>query len=220
MIALTILIQWLMARGKFMFLDNVVRNRAEVKELWRKFKSLANSFFKCQLVLMIVSLAISLVIILVCLIIAWPDITGKVFGTNAIIAIITFVILIIVMAVSFGIINALLKNFCVPIMYRKNIKILEAIEIFKSEFAPGHIFDIIRFFLMKLLIGLAIGIIIILCCCLTCCIAGCLFAIPYIGSVLLLPFIMFSRCYSLFFLEQFGDEWLFFEYQKEITEEN
>jgi hypothetical protein len=42
--------------------------------------------------------------------------------------------------------------------------------------------------------------------CLTCCLA----AIPYLGSVILLPLLVFDRAYPLYFLEQFGPEWRFF----------
>jgi len=210
-IAVGLLIQWLSSRGKFMFLDNVVRNRAEIKEVWRKFKPLANSFFKLQICLILISFAVFLLIVLISLLVAWSAITNKVFDTNAIISIILFVVLVLIMVISFTTINAVLKNFCLPIMYLRNVKILEAIKIFKLEIAPNHIWDIIRFFLMKFVLGLAIAAIAVLCCCITCCIV----AIPYIGSVILLPLTMFMRCYSLFFLEQFGTEWTFFEKQQQ-----
>ena len=41
----------------------------------------------------------------------------------------------------------------------------------------------------------------------TCCCAGCLMALPYLGTVLLLPVLVFKRSYSLYFLAQFGPEY-------------
>ena len=41
----------------------------------------------------------------------------------------------------------------------------------------------------------------------TCCTAGCLMAIPFIGTVLLLPILIFKRSYSLFYLAQYGPEY-------------
>jgi hypothetical protein len=38
----------------------------------------------------------------------------------------------------------------------------------------------------------------------TCCIACCLVIIPYIGTVLLLPLLAFTRSYSLYYLAQYG----------------
>ena len=213
-IAVSILIKWLSCRGKFMFLDNVVRNRAEVKELWRKFKNLANSLLVFEIVLMLASFAAFLLIILAGLLIAWSDIMAKNFGQNAVIAIAVVVVLFICLIIFFSVIKVLIKDFWVPIMYLRNVKILNAIEIFKTEFAAGHFFDIFKFFMMKILLGFGIIIISLICCCLTCCII----AIPYIGVVILLPLIMFSRCYSLYFMEQFGEDWQFFPQNQEIIE--
>ena len=41
----------------------------------------------------------------------------------------------------------------------------------------------------------------------TCCLAGCLMLLPYLGTVVLLPVLMFKRCYSLYFLAQFGRDY-------------
>jgi hypothetical protein len=38
----------------------------------------------------------------------------------------------------------------------------------------------------------------------TCCIAGCLMALPYVGTVALLPVLVFKRSYSIYYLAQFG----------------
>ena len=95
-------------------------------------------------------------------------------------------------------------------MYKKNVAILKAIHIFKNDLLAENVKYFILFYLMKIVISIAIGILVFTAFCLTCCIACCLFAIPYIGTVILLPVIMFKRCYSVFFLEQFGDEWKFF----------
>jgi hypothetical protein len=61
----------------------------------------------------------------------------------------------------------------------------------------------ILFYLMKIVLGIAITIIGMMAVCLTCCMA----AIPYLGTVILLPLIVFARCYPLCFLEQFGPQW-------------
>jgi hypothetical protein len=41
----------------------------------------------------------------------------------------------------------------------------------------------------------------------TCCCAGCLLLLPYLGTVLLLPVLVFKRAYPLYFLAQFGPEY-------------
>ena len=61
---------------------------------------------------------------------------------------------------------------------------------------------------MKLVLVFAGGIVAVLATCLTCC----LVSLPYIGTVILLPILVFLRCYTLYFLEQFGEPWRIFVY--------
>jgi len=51
------------------------------------------------------------------------------------------------------------------------------------------------------------GLLVIAIVILTCCCAGCLLALPYLGTVLFLPVLTFSRSYSLYYLAQYGPEW-------------
>jgi hypothetical protein len=46
---------------------------------------------------------------------------------------------------------------------------------------------------------------------LTCCIAACLLAIPYLGTVAMLPVLVFFRAYPIHFLAQFGDTYDVFQ---------
>lgn len=62
------------------------------------------------------------------------------------------------------------------------------------------------YFLMKVVIGIAVGFLAMGATCLTCCIV----AIPYVGSVILLPLSVFMQAYPLCFIEQFGPKWQFF----------
>ena len=57
------------------------------------------------------------------------------------------------------------------------------------------------------LIGICTAVIVLALVCATLCLAACILAIPYIGTVLLLPLFVFDRCYSLAFLEQLGGPW-------------
>jgi len=45
LLALVTLLLWVSSRGKFIFLDNLVHNRAAIVEPWRRFASLGNSLF-------------------------------------------------------------------------------------------------------------------------------------------------------------------------------
>ncbi len=205
----TLLVQWLSSRGKFMFLDCTVKNKAAVKDPWRQFKHLANSLFIFRVLFGLAFFILFVFVAFISFVIAWPDITGKIFSANAISSIIVGGTLFFILITATIIIQNILFDFIVPIMYKKNIAILKAIHIFKNDLLAENVKSFILFYLMKILVFIAIGILVIAAYCLTCCIACCLFAIPYLGTVILLPVIMFKRCYSIFFLEQFGDEWVF-----------
>jgi len=49
-IALVITLMWLSARGTFMFLDNVVHDRAEIAKPWNRYKKEGNSLFLWRLI--------------------------------------------------------------------------------------------------------------------------------------------------------------------------
>jgi len=206
-IAVSLVIQWLSSRGKFMFLDCTVKNNAAVKEPWSQFKRLANSLFIFRVLFSFATLILFLFVSFISLIIAWPDITGKIFSTNAITSIIVGGLLFLILILVILIIKSIIFDFIIPIMYKKNIAIIEAIHLFRNNLLAGNVKHFVHFYLMKIAIYIAIGVLVLAAFCLTCCIACCILAIPYIGVVVFLPVIMFKRCYSIFFLEQFGDEW-------------
>ncbi len=64
-----------------------------------------------------------------------------------------------------------------------------------------------RFFfyvLFQIVIAIVIGLLVMATVCVTCCCAGCIFAIPYIGTVAMLPVLIFTRSYSLYYLLQYS----------------
>src|SRR6476660_6709174 len=56
--ALAILWFWITSRGRFIFIDCLVRNRAAIAEPWREFRREGNRFFVFLIVLMLVSLVL------------------------------------------------------------------------------------------------------------------------------------------------------------------
>ena len=63
------------------------------------------------------------------------------------------------------------------------------------------------YLLFQIVLTMAMGALIVMAVLLTCCIAGCLMLLPYLGTVLLLPVLVFKRAYSLYFFAQFGPEY-------------
>lgn len=202
-LAISLLIMWLSARGRFMFLDGVVQNRGAVSEPWRRLRKQGNSLFKANIVLGLISLIGSLVIAGIALLIALPDIQAEQFGGHAIGALVTGIPLLLLWMLCLWVVNVLIGDFIVPVMYVLDLKIMPAWRILKEEIAPGNFWTFVRYCGMVLLIGMALGIIAMLMTCLTCCLA----ALPYIGTVILLPLLVFRRSYSLFVLQQAGPQW-------------
>ncbi len=206
-VALGLLFTWLNSRGKFMFLDGVVRDREAVAEPWHRFRARGNSLFFFRIVLGIVSflvlggLAVGVVLLII------PAARMHHVGGLSLIAVVLGAALVVVLAFALALVMAVLKDFVVPIMYRRELTTVPAFRVFLSEILPGNVLAFILFYLLKIVLGIAAGILIFVGTCLTCCIA----AIPYISSVVFLPVFVFFRCYSVYFLEQFGPEWRFFD---------
>src|SRR5262249_9005005 len=64
---------WLRARGRFILLDCIVRNRAAIVEPWKEFRGEGNSFFLFSLVVVVVLIA---VIVIAGLLLIVPFIPG------------------------------------------------------------------------------------------------------------------------------------------------
>ena len=98
-----------------------------------------------------------------------------------------------------GLIRLALFDFVVPVMYLRGTGVMAAWREFRGLLAanPG---SFILYVLFKIVIALAVGTIACVLTCATCCLA----ALPYVGTVIMLPLIIFNREYSLYFLEQFG----------------
>jgi hypothetical protein len=205
-LAIAALFTWIQSRGKFMFLDGLAHNRAAVVEPWKAFRRLGNSLFLFTLLFGLVVTLASLCIVGLGVALAWPDVQRGEFGGAGLAAVLIGGGLLILVLIAAAIVALLLEDFVVPTMYLNDQTVLAAWRTAREELFAGNVGPIVLFYLMKILLGLAIGTVALLATCLTCCLA----AIPYLGTVILLPLIVFSRCYTLCFIEQFGPAWTVF----------
>jgi hypothetical protein len=202
-LALSILFLWLSSRGRFMFLDGVARDRAEIVEPWTRFRQLGDQLFRFRLMLMLAALALFIVCSGLGALIALPDIQARAFRASAITGLVAAGGLFLLGAIALTIIGALLRDFVVPIMYRWNLDTAAAWARLRQDLLPGNGWRFVGFYLMTCLLWIPAMILILLGCCLTCCVA----LVPYLSSVAFLPIFVFFRCYSLGFLAQFSEEW-------------
>lgn len=202
-LALWLVFLWLNSRGKFMFLHCTALNKAEVVEPWRKYAYEANSLFLFRIVLGLVAMMVILPpFVITLVIIGKMFLTGQ-FVANAIISAIGFGFLFAGLIVVCAIAQKLTADFVVPIMFLRRGRCLSAWKEL-GALISGHVGTFILYFLFQIVLGMVIGVIVLGAIIITCCIACCVMMLPYVGTVLLLPVLMFKRCYSLYFLAQFG----------------
>jgi hypothetical protein len=205
-IALWVIFVWLSSRGMFMFLDNVVHNRTFIQKPWRDFKNHGDSLFQWRLAFGIFSFVILVGFFIAAYIIARDiyfngyNLSSKImyFG---VLALIGFALFLIVFFIS-----KLLTDFVVPMMYKYGVSANDAWRKLLPLFSMhAGLFVLYGLFIIGLYILIGIGV--ALGGFLTCCCGFILIAIPYIGSVILLPVSVTFRAFSLEFLEQFGEEY-------------
>lgn len=205
-IGIAILVTWLSSRGKFMFIDGVVKNRGAVLEPWREYKREGNSLFLFRIVLGLLSVVATVVAVGLPLLIAIPDFQSKTLGGAGIAAIVIGSILLLIAIVAAIAVGFMLNAFVVPTMYCKRVRALEGWRIAWREIVRGHVGSVIVMFLMMIVFGMLAAALAVLGTCATCCLT----IIPYIGAVILLPIPVFLTAYVLEYIQQFGPDWRFF----------
>ena len=200
---------WASSRGKFVFVDNVVHERAAFVEPWRRFGRLGNSLFWWWLGFA----AIFVALVVAASIPIWPAFQavreGDSFDPSY------FPILFMVLGLEVPIVLAAVliggfaTSFVVPIMYRNDITVLPAWGRLLA-LVGRHLGSFILFVLFTMVLFFVIGTAILVAGFATCCVGFLLLAIPYFGVVLMLPIYVTMRAYTLEFLAQFGDEYSVF----------
>jgi len=198
-LVLIVLCAWLRARGGFMFMDCIVKNRGAVAEPWREFRTEGNSYF-------LFSLLVGFAFLIFAALLSFPFMLPIIRGVTFLhihdlylistIVAWAFVLILLVLAWS------LIANFMVPVMYRQRCRALKAFGIVVRLIAayPG---EILLYCLFLIVLVFATAIVACVATCATCCIA----AIPYVGTVILLPVFVLLRSFSLLFLRQFGSDY-------------
>jgi len=203
-IALWLALLWLNSRGKFMFLHCVALDKAEVSEPWNKFVSVANSLFRFRIVLGLMGMILTLPLLIIVAVLVIKMVLVGAPDAGDIIASIGLGILFFLFAIIFALIRKFTADFVVPILFLRGGGCLGAWKEFWGLLCD-NLGQFTLYILFQIVIGMAIGVIVVFAILLTCCLAGCLMIIPYIGTVLLLPVLIFKRAYSLYFFRQFGN---------------
>src|SRR5205085_12565268 len=96
----------------------------------------------------------------------------------------------------------LISQIMAPVMYRRKCRAMEGFRAACALIAdyPG---EIVIYCLFWFVLGLAVVMVSCLVTCATCCLA----AVPYVGTVILLPIFVFLRAFGLLFFRQFGPDY-------------
>ena len=203
--AFVIALTWLKARGNFIFTDCIVRNRAAIAEPWREYRKEGNSYFLFLLAIMFAILLLAGLILAGVFGLGWLKQGAGETESTVFIGLIVFFFVVWASIVIFA---SIATYFMVPVMYRKRCRAVEAFRdvtlLIMHNVSSFFLFCL--FGIVLILAALMIGAIVT---CASCCLA----ALPYIGTVILLPVFVCLRAFTLAFLRQFGpdyDVWVSF----------
>ncbi|MBN2456514.1 MAG: hypothetical protein JXB29_08290 [Sedimentisphaerales bacterium] len=203
-LAIMVVLLWLSCRGQFMFLHCIAQNKAEVKIPWHKFRRHANNLLLFKLVAgFIAFICLALCTAPIALMIIFLTRGPARIGAAGIFAIVCLSLVMAFIAVIFVLFFKFTNDFAIPIMYLDTSSCTEAwrqlltmLSLRKGAF--------ILYVLFQIVIAMAIAVILMALILGTCCCAACFLAIPYLGTVLCLPLLVFKRSYSLYYLRQFA----------------
>jgi hypothetical protein len=198
-VAMVLVLLWVGSRGRFILADCVVRDRGAIVEPWREYRREGNSFFLFSLIVGLIVLAIiaiAAVPVLIPYLRGWNE--GAALFASLTLGIVLLVAVVLVIAAAWSLISQLM----VPVMYRQRCRALVAFRHVVGLIGahPGPLILYLLFFFV-----LAVAVMMVSCLAIpiTCCIA----AIPYVGTVILLPIYVLLAAFPLFFLRQFGAEY-------------
>jgi hypothetical protein len=206
-ILIVLLVVWLNSRGRFMFLHCVATNKAEVVLPWHKFRRQGNSLFLFRIVLGIIGFFVVFVPAIGITVLILMMISGTTPGIVSIPGIAILGLSVFVLSILLFLVKKFTFDFVVPIMSLRMVswsagwhEFMAILSVNKLRFILYLLFQIVIRIVIAAIVGIGACIGLCFCC------ASCLLLVPYIGTVILLPIHVFSRSYSLYYLQQYGPQ--------------
>jgi hypothetical protein len=197
-LAVMLLIIWISSRAKFIFLDNVVHDRAHIVEPWNRLKRLGNSLFVFRVIFGAVVIGAVLLMMLAFFAPAASMSFSEALRALSFATIFLGILVLMIFGVAVFFVSLLLENFVIPIMYRYDMKAMDAWRAF-LPWLKSHG----GWFVLYALLILVGAILFMIVSCVVCLFTCCIVLIPYVGTVILLPVWVLYRTFSLEFLSQF-----------------
>lgn len=201
-----VLITWISSRGRFIFLDNVARERAAIVEPWRRYKRIGNSLFVWRLVFNTIVLIIVGAIVAPFLAAIAALIHAHSFRFTDLFALLPLPLMLAPVGLIAWYVHLCRTSFVEPIMYRDDVGALAAWgrfnELFVRRPVPFVVYGMYSIVLLAVAVGVVFGFGVA-----TLGLGFVLLALPYVGSVVLLPLEVTARALGPEFLAQFGPEY-------------
>jgi len=201
LVILGVLFTWISSRARLMFVESVIWDRVDVGAQWTRAGELGTSLMKVRLVLGFTGALLALAGVASALAVGFNAfMAGQFLAPRALAAYAVFGSMWLLLGIPFAIFSAILDDFVVPFMVLRNVHVRAAWEMCRKEVLANNFGGVSLFYLLRIVIAFVVSIVAGVLTCVTCC----LVAIPYIGTVLLLPVHVFSRAYPLYYMEQLG----------------
>ena len=203
---LLLVLAWVSARARFVFLENVVTGRGEFVEPWGRSGRLGRSLFLWYA-------AFSFTWLLPIGVVAMPFAHGIVavfrgegFLEPPLVVMVLHGVVAGVLVLLLTFVSFLTCEFVVPLMLMHDETATRAWARFWPLFT-SHLGEFVAYALFVAVVCIAVGVTLVVAGVATCCIGLVLMMIPYIGTVLLLPIEITARAYGPAFLAQYGPGW-------------
>lgn len=197
-----VVLQYIGARGHFMFLECVMENKVEVKVPWHNAERPARTLFLWRVAIFILLFWCFVLLFALPL---WGIVRaaagGEFSGIGSFFSLLPFLAIFLPLALLISLADLLVRDFVTPIMVLYRTDLLGAVEKSRALWR-GQLGNLALYLLFRLIIAVLTGVVGVTVACFTCCIG----ALPVISQTITAPLHVFVRSWTLAILEQFGPE--------------
>jgi hypothetical protein len=198
-----VLFLWLGCRGQVMLVRAVALDDERIGEGWNATARSAGSLFRFRLVLFAVGLLVGAGTLAAGGALVWPLLrTGSTDIFAYVVRVIPVVVIGLVPALVLSIVASLLRSFVVPLMVRFDESCTGAWRRF-GAIARANVGPVVLFVVLRSIFEIGAYILALVVTLMTCCIGG----LPYLHQVLMSPYYVFDRAWSLYALGSLGPDY-------------
>ena len=204
-LAVGVVFAWLRARGAFMVMHRAIFPDATIKESWAQAKGVSMSLFWWWL-----GFGLLCTLLVTMLVVGWSfNVFIPMYGNVPFSSLAGWIGiwggLSILVGVVYAFVVMMLENFVIPVMYFRQKRCMaawaEVTELFRNS--P---WAVVRFWLYLWLVSAVALFAIVLAGLATCCVGFLVMAIPYMGTVIMLPYFIFLRYIGIEYLLQIAPD--------------